>query len=52
MYSAVEVSQDVILNGVEKVMSSDEKLRQDFDADQYRKIHNEKMKSIKTQEIK
>ena len=47
VYSAVEVSQDVILNGVEKAMSSDEKLRQDFDADQYRKIHNEKIEEYK-----
>ena len=47
VYSAVEVNQDVILNGVEKAMSSDEKLRQDFDADQYRKIHNEKIEEYK-----
>ena len=47
VYSAVEVSQDVILNGVEKAMSSDEKLRQDFDAAQYRKIHNEKIEEYK-----
>ena len=28
-------------------MSSDEKLRQDFDAAQYRKIHNEKIEEYK-----
>ena len=47
VYCAIEVSQDIVLNGIEKAMSADEKLRQDFDAAEYRKIHEAKIQEYK-----
>lgn len=45
-YIAIEVSKDVMLNGINNSLSKDQKLRVDYDKMKYEEIFNEEMKKL------
>ncbi|OQC43549.1 MAG: hypothetical protein BWX59_02402 [Bacteroidetes bacterium ADurb.Bin028] len=45
-YIAVEVSKDAMINGIEKGLSKDQKLRVDYDKMKFEQIFNEEMDKL------
>lgn len=45
-YTAIEVSKDVMLNGINNVLSKDQKLRVDYDKQKFEQIFNEEMSKM------
>jgi outer membrane lipoprotein-sorting protein len=45
-YTAIEVSKDVMLNGISNTLSKDQKLRVDYDKQKFEQIFNEEMSKM------
>ena len=45
-YTATEIKKDVVYNGIKSKISSDQKLKTDFQEEQFKKIFDEQMKKI------
>ena len=50
IFTAVEVSKDIIYNGVNKGLSNDQKLRQDYDAMKFKEIFDEEMEKLEKEQ--
>lgn len=49
-FVAVECSKETIYNGIDKSLSKDQKLRQDYDQQKFREVFNEEMEKLKEEQ--
>lgn len=50
IFTAVEVSKDVIYNGIDKGLSNDQKLRQDYDVMKFKEVFDEEMDKLEKEQ--